>query len=187
MELYFITSNKGKLREIRELLGVDIKSKSIDIEEIQGIEAEKVAVDKAKRAYAMIKKPIMIEDTALYINALNGFPGALIKFMEIAVGYGGICRMLRPYKDKRATAEACIVLYDGKRLKIFSGRAHGSISDRIRGNDGFGFDSIFIPDGYSRTFAEMGTSEKNKVSHRMKAVLKLKKYLVSESKSFKRS
>ncbi len=179
MDIYFITSNKGKLNEVRQLLGIEIKSRSVELDEIQGIRAETVAADKAKRAYAIVKKPVLVEDTALYINALNGFPGALIKFMEMTVGYDGTCRMLRGYKDKRATAESCIVFYDGKDLKSFSGRVHGTISDRTRGTDGFGFDCLFIPDSSKKTFAEMGTEEKNRISHRRKAVLKLKRYLAS--------
>ena len=177
MAIYFITSNRGKLGEVRQLLGTAVRSRDIDLDEIQSVSAEKVAVDKARRAYAIVKKPVIVEDTALYISALNGFPGALIKFMETTVGYDGICRMLRQYKDKRATAESCIVFYDGKNLKSFSGRVRGVISDRVRGADGFGFDCLFVPSGSSMTFAEMGTYKKNRISHRRKAVLKLSRYL----------
>ena len=177
MEVYFITSNRHKLEEVRKILDMNIKSRSIELDEIQGIDAATVAIDKAKRAYAITRKPVIVEDTALYINALKGFPGALIKFMVLTVGCTDICRMLRPYKDREATAEACIVFYDGKVLKRFSGRVDGYMSYTVRGRDGFGFDSVFIPRGQSKTFAEMGEDEKNRISHRMKAVLKLKRYM----------
>ncbi len=178
MELYFITSNRGKLNEVRQLLRMDIKSKSIELDEIQGINAGEVAAEKARRAYAIVGKPVVVEDTALYIKALNRFPGALIKFMELTVGYSGICRILDGYKDRRACAEACVVFYDGKNLKSFSGRVYGTISRKPRGTGGFGFDCLFVPAGSQRTFAEMGTLEKNRISHRKRAVLKLRKYLL---------
>ena len=176
-EIYFITSNKGKLAEVKQILGMEIKSKSLEIEEIQAVGASNVAEDKARRAYAILKKPVIVEDTALYLKSLKGFPGALIKFMEMHVGYAGICRTLDPYKDRSATAESCIAFYDGKEPEIFSGTIKGTIAMKPRGGYGFGFDCVFIPRGYSKTFAEMGTAEKNRISHRKKAVLKLKRYL----------
>ncbi|MEM3839168.1 MAG: RdgB/HAM1 family non-canonical purine NTP pyrophosphatase [Candidatus Micrarchaeaceae archaeon] len=181
MEPYFVTSNKHKLAEMRQILGMKMRSANIEVGEIQSIHAEEVALDKAMRAFATLKKPVIVEDTALYINALNGFPGALVKFMELSLGSNGICRLMRQYSDRRATAETCIVLYDGKKIKKFIGSVAGTISNKVRGSSGFGFDTIFIPAGYSRTFAEMGTEEKNKISHRMKAAVMLRSYLATHS------
>ncbi len=178
MELCFITSNKNKLEEVRRMLGVRIASRSLEIEEVQSLDPGEVAAEKARSAYALVHKPVIVEDTALHIKALNGFPGALIKHMEESLGLDGICRLLDAYSDRSAKAETCIAFYNGSRLMRFYGAVEGMISDKPRGGGGFGWDSIFIPDGMSKTFAEMGTDEKNRISHRRKAVMKLRRHLM---------
>ena len=180
MDIYFITSNKGKLDEIRAITGLDIRSRALEIDEIQGIDVEKVVKDKAVKAYALIRKPVIVEDTGLYIKALSGFPGALVKWMVEAIGPSGICKVMKGYGNKSAYGETCIAFYDGKRLTTFSGRILGRIADSPKGSNGFGWDPVFIPRGYKKTFAQMASSEKNGISHRRKAALKLRKYLIRE-------
>jgi non-canonical purine NTP pyrophosphatase (RdgB/HAM1 family) len=177
MDIYFITSNKGKLEEVRAITGMDIRSKSIEIEEIQDVSVENVVKDKAVKAYSKIHKPVIVEDTGLYIKALNGFPGALVKWLVGAIGPKGICRIIGKYNNRSAYAETRIAFYDGKTLKTFSGRIYGRISGSPIGANGFGWDPIFIPSGQRKTFAQMGASEKNEISHRRKAALKLKEFL----------
>ena len=178
MDIYFITSNKGKLDEVRAITGLDIRSRALDIEEIQDTDVGNVVRDKALRAYALIKKPVIVEDTGLYIKALNGFPGALVKWMVEAMGPSGICRIVKGYGNKSAYGETCIAFYDGKKLAVFSGRVDGRITASPKGSNGFGWDPVFMPNGSDKTFAQMDSSEKNKVSHRRKAALKLRTYLL---------
>ena len=150
MGIYFITSNKGKLEEVRAITGMDIRSKSIEIAEIQDTDVEKIVKDKAVKAYSSIKRPVIVEDTGLYIKALNGFPGALVKWLVDAVGPGGICKIVSKYSNRNAYAETCIAFYDGRKLATFSGRIDGTIARSPIGDNGFGWDPIFIPNGRER-------------------------------------
>ena len=178
-ELVFITSNQNKLREVEQILGMKLRHKDLDISEIQDIEVRKVIEEKAKSAYRLVGEPVLVEDSGLYINALNRFPGALIKWVLHSIGNEGICRLLLDKEDRSAYAEACFGVYDGKELHAFSGIAKGMIVEAPRGASGFGWDPIFQPDEHQLTFAEMGSAEKNKISHRNKALEQLRGFLES--------
>ncbi len=177
MDPIFVTSNKNKLLEVSKRIGRTLDFRTLDIDEIQEVDVEKVAKDKAHRAYEALKVPLIVEDTGLYVNALNGFPGALCKWLEARVGNEGLCRLLDSYDDRSVVAETCICFYNGKDLRVFKGRAAGRIADRPSGGGGFGWDPIFVPEGYDRTFAELGAEVKQRLSHRARAAAKLKDYL----------
>ncbi|MDP2908019.1 MAG: RdgB/HAM1 family non-canonical purine NTP pyrophosphatase [Nanoarchaeota archaeon] len=175
--IIFITGNENKLREAKQILGVEIVSKNLDIKEIQDVDLEEVIKDKLMHAYKLIKKPVMVEDTGLFLNALNGFPGALIKQLLGRVGREGIVKLLEGFDDKNVVAKCAVgFTKDGKDLKVFIGEAEGLIVNP-RGESGFGWDPIFQPKGYNKTFAEMSGEEKNSISHRCKALKKFKEYL----------
>lgn len=185
--MIFITGNENKLREAIQILGVEMVSKNIDIKEIQDVDLEEVIRDKIRNAYKLIKKPVMVEDTGLFLNALNGFPGALIKQLLGRVGREGIVKLLKGFDDKSVVAKCAVgFTKDGKDLKVFIGEAEGLIVSP-RGESGFGWDPIFQPKGYEKTFAEMNSEEKNAISHRYKALKKFKWYLDSQTKPFKTS
>ena len=179
MKVYFVTSNRNKFREVECMLGSELVMKPLDIPEVQAVEVKEVVTEKAKRAYEKIEKPLIVEDTGLYINALNGFPGALTKWMLERVGYEGVCKMLDGYRDRSAYAETCICLNDGKRCRVFSGKVYGTIPRHPRGDNGFGWDRIFVPNGHKKTFGEMGMDQKNSMSMRAEAARKLKQALGS--------
>lgn len=177
MEIVFVTSNQNKVREAEQILGMKLESISADVPEIQAIQVREVVEDKAKAAYEKIRRPLIVEDTGLYIESLNGFPGALIKWFLKSVGNAGICNLLKGVSPRKAYAETCICFYDGKELKTFWGRIDGSITESPQGETRFGWDPIFIPEGYKKSFAELGAEEKNKISMRRKAFLGLKEFL----------
>lgn len=181
MKIYFVTSNKDKFMEVERVLNSKLVMKRLAIPEIQAIEASEIVTEKARRAYGMLKKPLIVEDTGLYIRALNGFPGALAKWMLDRIGNEGMCRMLDGFRDRSAYAETCICFHDGKRCRVFSGRINGAITRHPRGNCGFGYDSVFQPDGHARTFGEMSMEEKNSISMRAGAALKLKAWFGSRA------
>lgn len=177
-EITFITGNEHKLREAREILGVDIKQKNIDIPEIQSVELKPVIEAKLKEAYKILQKPVIVEDVGFFSEALNGLPGALIKwFIEKTLGRDGIVKILEPFDNKKATV-VCAVGYteDGETIHVFEGKINGIVVPK-RGESGFGFDPIFQPEGYSKTFAEMSAEEKNAISHRGRAFVKFKEFL----------
>jgi XTP/dITP diphosphohydrolase len=180
MKAVFVTSNKFKVNEAKRITGNLLRYRKMELDEIQEINIRKVLAHKALQAYDRIGERVVIEDTGIYINAFGGFPGALTKWMLASMGCEGICTALDGFEDRKAYAESCVALYDGKRLRVFCGTNDGRISDMPRGRKGFGFDSIFIPDKCGKTFSEMGAAEKNRISHRGIAFRKLMKYLLSD-------
>jgi non-canonical purine NTP pyrophosphatase (RdgB/HAM1 family) len=178
-EIYVVTSNKGKIKELTALLGRRLQVADIDLSEVQSISVKEVAIDKAMRAYSKIGKPVLVEDTGLYIDSFNGFPGALVKWVYNAVGNDGICSMMKNAKTRKAYAETCVCLYNGLKPKVFTSRLSGIIVESPRGNKDFGWGPIFQPNGHKETFGEMDRKVKNTISMRAKALAKLKKYLIS--------
>ncbi len=176
MKLIFATSNINKLKETRKM-GFDVDCKNIELDEIQSIHTEQVAKHKAAQAYAKLRLPVIVEDTGLYINELNGFPGALVKWLAHGLGYEKICRLVDICGNRRAYAETCIAFCNGKTTKTFVGKVKGRIAMHPKGKRDFGWDYIFIPEGSTKTFAEMSMKEKNAISMRQIAFVKLRRFL----------
>ncbi|MBL7100922.1 MAG: RdgB/HAM1 family non-canonical purine NTP pyrophosphatase [Nanoarchaeota archaeon] len=179
-DIVFITGNENKLREAKQILGVNIISESLDLMELQAVDLEDVIKDKLRHGYDLLNKPVMVEDTGLFLNALNGFPGALIKMLLERAGREGIVNVLKGFRDNTVIAKCAIGFTgDGKALKVFIGDIKGRIVEP-RGESGFGWDPIFQPEGFDKTFAEMSSEEKNAISHRFKALKKFKEFLENE-------
>jgi XTP/dITP diphosphohydrolase len=177
MILLFATTNLNKIREAKEILGVEIEGVKLEIEEIQTLDPEKAVKEKARRAYEQFGKPILVEDASLFFSAWNGLPGVYIDSFLESVGNEGLIKMLRHEKNRGASAVVCLAIYDGKDHEVYKGEIKGRISLAPKGKSGFGWDPIFIPEGHNKTFAEMGIQEKNKISMRKLALEKLKKDL----------
>lgn len=179
-ELNFITGNANKLAEVKAILadsGVDLRSQSVDLLEIQGT-VEEVTLDKCKRAAEQVGGPVLVEDTCLCFKAMNDLPGPYIKWFMQSIGVQNLHKMLDGFEDKSAQA-VCTFAYSegpGHEPILFQGRTDGKIVPS-RGPTNFGWDSTFEYEG--QTYAEMAKSEKNKISHRGKALDKLKEWLKS--------
>ncbi|PBP20543.1 inosine triphosphate pyrophosphatase-like protein [Diplocarpon rosae] len=175
--LNFITSNKNKLTEVKAILGdtVDLHSQALDLVEIQGT-IEEISADKCRRAAAVVNGPVLVEDTCLCFNALKELPGPYIKWFLEALGLEGLNNLLAAFPDKSAQAVCTFAYCVGKGHEpiIFQGRTDGKIVP-ARGPTSFGWDPIFEYEG--QTYAEMEKVEKNKISHRFKALEKLSKWL----------
>ncbi|MDY6986067.1 MAG: XTP/dITP diphosphatase [Candidatus Thermoplasmatota archaeon] len=176
MELFFITTNRNKVEEARNILdSFEITQVDKEYPEIQS-NSEGVVLFAMK--YLKEREPFIIEDTSFCIKNLNGFPGAFASYVQKTIGNRGLLKLMDGVEERRALFETCIGLsYKGKR--VFKGKCYGSIAFEPRGNNGFGFDPIFIPDGHNKTFAEMSLKEKNQISHRSKAFRSLKERLES--------
>jgi len=120
-------------------------------------------------AWERLRRPVLVEDSGLEILAWNGFPGALVKWLEKSAGLETIVRMLEPFSDRRARAVCAIAGFDGERLWTARGVTEGEIAPGPRGAGGFGWDPIFVPTGSQRTFAELPPAEKDAISHRGRA------------------
>lgn len=176
LSLTFVTHSQGKIREVETILGFKLDICDLDLPEVQAINVETVVSTKVKYAYeALGKKPVLVEDTGLYIEAWNGLPGALIKWFIEGPRPEGICKMLHQFESRKASAETIVATYDGS-LHIFRGKVSGNIALEPRGKGGFGWDSIFIPDGQTKTFGEMPLTEKLNYSMRRDAFLKMYQY-----------
>ena len=173
--MLFITSNEGKFveaKKIAEKYGVKIEWKKMEYLEPQGSDLIEIAKKSAELLSEKIKKPFFIEDSGLFINALNGFPGPYSSFVFKTIGNEGILKLMENETNREAYFLAVIAYFD-KEVHTFVGKVDGEISREIRGNKGFGYDPIFLYG--DRTFAEMG-EEKNEVSHRRKALEKFFKW-----------
>jgi XTP/dITP diphosphohydrolase len=181
MKLLLATSNENKAREVEFVLGRSVQSVKVDLPEIQAIDVKDIIENKARAAYQLVGEPVLVEDTGLTFRAWNGLPGALIRWFITTVDNAGLCKMLENYENREATAETCIGYFDGEKLFTFSGTIDGQIVMTPRGNGGFGWDAVFQPNGWAKTFAEMTAEEKDSVSMRKIAVLKLKQFLDDQS------
>lgn len=177
MSLVFVTSNKGKVEEISSMLGMDLENANLELDEIQNIHIAKVAVHKAKQAYGILHKPLIVDDTGIEVLDWNGFPGPLLAHIVKSGGMELMLSMMKGAARRDAIFKTVIAYHTGSEVITFEGGLEGSIANEIRGTRGFGIDAIFIPKGYDKTYAEMSLDEKNKISHRFLAVTKLKKYL----------
>ena len=184
----FVTGNAKKLEEVKRILGVDgndqstlpfaLSNRKLDLPELQG-EALNVAREKAVLAAEEVGGAVIVEDTSLCFNALNGMPGVFIKWFLESCGHEGLNKMLDGYTDKSAYAQTVVAfsLGPGQDPVLFDGRTEGKIV-RPRGSLDFGWDPVFEPDeGGGKTYAEMTKEEKDAISHRSRAFQQASEYL----------
>ncbi len=168
LPLVFVTSRAEKAREA-ERLGFVIERLDVDLPEPQALDPSEIVEAKARAAYAILSRPVLVEDSGLAIGAWGGFPGALVKWLELGAGVASLARMLDAFPDRSATAICAIAYCDGGEVVSARGETRGTIAAAPRGENGFGWDVLFVPEGSSRTFAEMRPEEKDGVSHRRRA------------------
>ncbi len=172
-EIYFITGNKHKYLEVKpiaERYGFRIIQYSGEKIEIQSNDLLKIAKVAALNAYLKLDKPVLVEDAGLFIKALNGFPGPYSSYVFKTIGYHGILELLRGVSDRTAYFRSAAVLIYEPFIVSIEAEVKGYIVHEPRGDKGFGFDPIFVPEGSTKTFAEMNIEEKNMFSHRARAV-----------------
>ncbi|MCS6768331.1 MAG: XTP/dITP diphosphatase [Candidatus Nitrosocaldus sp.] len=168
----FVTSNEHKFREVKAILegyGIYVDHSPLDIVEIQASSIEEIAVAKVRSAYERLRRGVIVEDDALSIHALKGFPGPYSSYVFRTIGNEGILRLMYGIEERSAYFIS-VVAYCSDIVEpvTFTGRVDGTIAYTMRG-DGWGYDPIFIPKGSSRTYAEM-RDDKSRVSHRRLAL-----------------
>ncbi|MFP1725436.1 non-canonical purine NTP pyrophosphatase [Lonsdalea quercina] len=182
MNIRFITKNKHKINEITSLLentGVSIIAAEYSIDEIQTENVEALIRDKLLKAFNLVGRPVFVEHTGLYIERLNGFPGGLTQIFWDKLQADNFSKLLGVGENTKLIAKTIIGYCDSMKIHIFEGEVYGKISPVPKGPRDFQWDCIFIPDGESKTFAEMGEM-KNEISMRKKAFDKFKNYLLGE-------
>lgn len=193
MELIFATHNDHKVKEVAQMLPSYLTMKSLtdinfhdEIDET-GKTFEENALLKAKTIFDKTNKNIFADDSGLVIDALDGAPGVYsARYAGTGKDADNVTKALKELEGKTNRKAYfisifCLIL-NGKEY-FFEGKVNGTISTEIRGEDGFGYDPIFIPDGYSKSFAQMTAEEKNNISHRGLAVKKLSDFLTKQNKN----
>ena len=189
MKIVFATNNKNKLSEIREILGESFEIVSLDdigcYEDIPetGNTLQENALQKAKYVHEKYHIDCFADDTGLEVDALNGEPGVHSARYDEYTDHDSeanmrkLLRKLGDTTNRKAHFRTVIsLIIDGKEHQ-FEGRVEGHIATEKSGTEGFGYDPIFIPEGYDKSFAELGEDIKNQISHRARAVRKLAEYL----------
>ncbi|MGB5982010.1 MAG: non-canonical purine NTP diphosphatase [Nonlabens sp.] len=193
MKIVFATHNKNKLLEVQAMVPDHIELISLqdlDLKEDIPETADTIAgnaIQKVEYLKMRTELPVFADDTGLLVNALDNEPGVY------SARYAGsqknsednmnlLLKNLEPFQDRSARFVTAIAINIDGCQNLFEGVCEGDITNDKRGNHGFGYDPIFQPHGYDKTFAEMGMSEKSKISHRAKAFKKLVAYLTDKSK-----
>ncbi|BDC19181.1 non-canonical purine NTP pyrophosphatase [Acidianus sp. HS-5] len=180
-EVKVVTGNRRKFEEMNQIaLEYGIKLSMINLPkfEIQADRLEDVVRHAASVFYSMLYEPIILEDSGLFIEILNGFPGPYTKFVKKTLDIKGVLKLMKNEKNRNAYFKTALAYVNENEIRIFTGEVHGRISEEAMGNSGFGFDPIFIPEGSDKTFAEMEIEEKNKYSHRSRAFKKFLEYYI---------
>jgi XTP/dITP diphosphohydrolase len=178
----FVTTNENKLREVEEILRVELGRARPDVPEVQSLDFAEVAAHKASAAREALGSPpypVLVEDSGLVIGAWNGLPGALTKWFLSSVGNEGILGMLFG-EDRAARAVCAVAVADaGGEVRVFEGVVQGEVAPEPRGEGGFGWDPIFVPCGSRLTYAQMG-EDKHKDSHRARAFREVRGWLENQ-------
>ena len=174
--LYFITGNKNKFEEVATILP-EVEQLDIDLPEIQEIDPHEIIKAKLTEAFKHTSGEFIVEDTSLYFDSLNGLPGPLIKWFMKTIGNKGLADIAEKLGNPKAQAKTMIgYAKDKDDIHFFEGVVEGRIV-QPQAPSGFGWDPIFLPDGHTKTFAEMDKSEKNEISMRRMALDKLREFL----------
>lgn len=190
LKLIFATSNEKKLKEVKEILGVRYEVLSLRDIQFEGEIPEPFdtikqnSIYKANYFFEKTKLPCIAEDSGLEVEFLGGRPSAYSaryagEERDDTKNYEKVLAELRDSPQRNARFVSIITLKDTDRQEVFEGHMEGSISHEPRGKNGFGYDPIFIPQGFDKTNAELTSEEKNAISHRRKALDKLTIYFLS--------
>jgi XTP/dITP diphosphohydrolase len=182
LKLFFITGNEHKFKEVQSYIlsaGIDVEIQRLNIPliEIQSDSLENVAIEKVKSVSKSILGNYFIEDAGFFVEYLHEFPGVFSSYVQSMIGNEGILKLMRGNNNRSAEFRSVIALNFNGEIHTFLGVVKGTVSHSIRGNQGFGYDPIFIPDGLEETFAEISIQEKNSMSHRIRALEKLCNFL----------
>ena len=180
----FITSNKNKVKEFRQILEPEIKVNHIPISypEMRSDNPKEIAKMSAEMLANKLKKIVVVEDSGLFIKALNDFPGTCSAYIHKRIGLRGIIKLMKGVKERECTYKSAVAYCKPKKKAIsFLGEEKGNVAQRIRGNYGFGHDPIFIPEGSGKTYGEMQNCEEIK-KFRRRGVLKLREFLLKKKR-----
>ena len=178
----FVTSNKNKVKEFKQILEPEIRVNHIEISnpELRSDNPEDIAKHSAEMLANKLKKIVVVEDSGLFINALNDFPGTCSAYIHKRIGLQGIIKLMEGIKSRNCVYKSSVAFCKpGKKPISFLGEEKGKIAFAVKGDYGFGHDPIFIPEGSNKTYGEMENCIELK-KFRRRAVEKLRYYLFKQ-------
>ena len=180
-DVYFVSSNPHKYREAHDIVGgfgICLGFLQHRMDELQSDSLQTTAERKAQDAFETFCKPVVVEDAGLFIDDLDGFPGPFSSYVFQTIGNEGILRLLR--QNRKAKFSSVVAFCSGSQPKLFCANISGHIAQTSCGN-GWGYDPIFVPEGSTRTFAQLNT--KNTISHRFLGLEKFSNWYLRTLKS----
>lgn len=174
----FITGNQYKADYFSRQMGIAVAHKKVELDEIQSADLHEIVAHKLKQAYKIVKAPVLVEDVSLSFTALGGMPGPFIRWFIEHTGPEACCRLLDSFEDRSAIITCTFGYYDGQEMTFFDSDMPGRISEKPLGENGFGFDSFFIMDGYDITRAELSQEEAERTyAEQMKPFKEVRNFL----------
>jgi len=182
VDLQIVTSNEGKIKEFISIFGKTnfnpVKT-NIDYPEIQASSLEEVVDFGLSWLQGKIKPPFVIDDAGAFIDNLQGFPGVYSRYVYDTIGLEGVLKQMENVEERQCIFRCVLgLMTESGEKHRFVGECKGTLIDEQRGDRGFGYDPIFIPEGFDKTFAELTSEEKNSISHRGIAMRKLIDFLL---------
>jgi len=174
MRIRFVTHNTYKAKEVEAILKVvPVVAADEELHELQTENTDLLVKDKALKAFEILGEPVFVEHTGLYLDDLNGLPGGLTETFWNRLGKQTFADL---FGDSALSAKTFIGYIDGKKFHTFTGEIRGTVASSPRVDHGFQWDCVFIPEGETQAFSEMGT-RKNDISMRRKALDQLAEHL----------
>jgi len=177
-DVVFITGNKHKADYFSKLIGHEVEHIKVELDEIQSLDLTKIVESKLDQAFLKINRPVLVEDVSLEFKALGRLPGTFVKWFQEEMSLEALCRLIDG-KDRSATAKCVFGYFDGKKKVYFEGRMEGLIPEHPTGTKGFGWDPVFIPEGYKVTRAELSNEDDLKTYLAVKPIGKVREFLLN--------
>ncbi|MBD3232039.1 hypothetical protein GF322_05285 [Candidatus Dependentiae bacterium] len=181
--IYYVTNNDGKFKQVHEFIAknnpqINLKQFKLDIEEIQSLDQKKIVIDKAHKAWNFVKKPFLLDDSAIYFEKYNNFPGTLSKFVALGIGFEGIKKLIN--KGDKAFFLLYMVYMDKQdSISMFEGKCEGSLIKprKFSGHINLPYSCFFIPKGTNKTYTQLQKMpQADKYLYRLKALKKFLKW-----------
>ena len=175
----FVTGNPAKAEYAAKYLGVLVRHRKLDLYEIQSLNLREIVEHKARQAFAIVGSPVVVEDVSLEFSALGKLPGPFIRFFLDELSFETMCSLLDG-KPRDAMARCVLAYFDGEKLECFDGELPGRVAEAPAAEGGYGWDRIFVPEGYDVTRAELGEEDDQKTYLRLKPFKALKSFVETQ-------
>jgi non-canonical purine NTP pyrophosphatase (RdgB/HAM1 family) len=179
MKATFITGNPNKAEFFKKYADLEVDHHKLDLDEIQSLDLVEVVTHKALQAYKVLQRPVFVEDVSLELSALGRLPGTFIKHFIDEIGLEAICRLADPFDNRSAIGKTAYGYCDENGVQVFEGAIYGTIPEHPQGDSGFGWDPIFIPEGYTQSRAQLNEDDYQKVYLQIKPIKQLADFLKS--------